>query len=278
MMDAMPHCLCGRIIFEKKMRQILFLLFTLVFAGAAFAAPENDKMRDETLRYVVTYKWGLVVKDAGDATLTLRNKGNNYNIMLVGHSRPWVDRFYPVRDTLKAIVARDGFRPLRYERIAHEGKKFARDIITYSYSGSNITGAVEKFRQREKENEIDRSTATMQARIRAFDMLTIFYYLRRVDYGKMAQGQMLRTTMFSGSQSESLTVRCLGETDIKLHKSDRVVRTYHIRFNFTSGGGKKSSADIEAWIGTDASHIPYLVEGSLPLGKVKCYYVGGGPE
>lgn len=253
---------------------LICLVSALSAAPRCNAASTGGQMADETLRYVVTYRWGMVHKEAGDATLTLRNRGANYDIMLVGHSRRWIDRFYPVRDTLKATVERSAFRPLRYERIAHEGKTFARDIITYSYSGADITGAVEKYREN-KKGEVSKSTATMKARMKAFDMLTVFYYLRRIDYASLAGGKMLRTTMFSGSQSETLTVKCLGEEELKLHKSERRVRTYHIRFNFTSGGGKKSSADIEAWIGVDAHHIPYLVEGSLPLGKVKCYYIGG---
>lgn len=50
---------------------------------------------------------------------------------------------------------------------------------------------------------------------------------------------------------------------------------YRIRFTFTTDGRKQSSEPIEAWISTDARHIPLLIEGSLKIGKVRCIYTGG---
>lgn len=85
---------------------------------------------------------------------------------------------------------------------------------------------------------------------------------------------MVTATVFSGSKVESITIRCVGEERIKLRdKSER--DAYHIKFKFTQAGKKKSSDDIDTWISTDSSHIPLLVVGSLPVGQVKCYYVGG---
>ena len=71
---------------------LTFLLFSMSLSAKGFA--------DENLHYVITYKWGLIHKDAGDATLSLRNNGKDYNIMLAARTKPWADRFYQVRDTL----------------------------------------------------------------------------------------------------------------------------------------------------------------------------------
>ncbi|MDE6077692.1 MAG: DUF3108 domain-containing protein, partial [Muribaculaceae bacterium] len=65
---------------------------------------------------------------------------------------------------------------------------------------------------------------------------------------------------------------CVGEEKLKLrNKTER--EAYHIKFNFTTEGKKKSSDDLDAWISTDPKHIPLQIVGSLPIGQVRCYYL-----
>lgn len=234
------------------------------------AAHAATHFTNESLHYVVTYKWGLIHKDAGDATLRLHNSGGNYDIVMTAKTRPWADRFFTVRDTLRARVQRDNFRPLRYEKHTHEGGKYGRNIIDYSYSGRTVTGSCEKFRRKKEGDFLEKFT--MQATGSAYDMLTIFYYLRTVDYGALRNNQVLKKTIFSGSKAETVTIKSLGIEKVKL-RDNSVHTAYHIRFRFTSGGGKKSSPDMDTWISTDSRHIPLRLEGDLPVGKVKCYLI-----
>ena len=77
---------------------------------------------DETIHYKVMYKWGLVNKKAGTASLTIKNVGDNYETQLVAKSEPWADQLYMVRDTLNGRIQKEGFFPLFYEKLAHEGE------------------------------------------------------------------------------------------------------------------------------------------------------------
>lgn len=226
---------------------------------------------NETLPYVITYKWGPVHKDAGEATLSLMNSGDRYSIILAARTKPWADKVFQVRDTLKATILAAPFRPLRYEKIAHEGGKYGRDIINYVYNGPTIRANVERVKI--KNSETKRQTKSFSSSAEAFDMLSIFYFLRTIDYSKIKKGHSIKKIIFSGSRSETITIRNLGEEVIKL-RNDKKANTYHLRFNFTSNGGKKSSDDMDTWISTQPPHIPYRLEGNLPVGKVKCYYTG----
>lgn len=248
------------------MKKVFFALAAVITALTATAAD----FADETLRYVIFYKWGLIQKDSGDAILRLSSKGDSYSIVLAGRTKPWADKFYEVRDTLKATVRKHGFRPLRYERIAHEGGKFARDVLHYTYDGRNVNASVCKYR--DKKGNISTSKSSLTAQGAAYDMLTIFYYLRTIDYANLARNRRLKTTMFSGSKKETLTLQCLGKEKVRL-RNKKSREAWHIRFNFTSSGGKKSSDDLDAWISTDSARIPLLVEGCLPIGKVKAILV-----
>ena len=103
-------------------------------------------------------------------------------------------------------------------------------------------------------------------------MLTIFYYLRLIDYDKLVKGHAVKATVFSGSKAETITVKSLGKATVKMRNGTKR-DAYHIIFNFTTGGKKKSSDDMNTWISSDAAHIPLMLVGQLPVGQVKCYLV-----
>lgn len=224
---------------------------------------------DETLHYVVSYKWGLIHKEAGDANVTLRNRGNNYEMTLIGKTRPWADRFYSVRDTLLATVGKNGFRPLKYEKITHEKGKYARDVITYSYHGNITGGRSLKYRTDKKTGTPTVKETMLTASGAAFDFLSVFYYLRTIDYSSLSKDRQIVTTVFSGSKSETLTIRYIGEETVKI-RDKSAHKAYHIRFRFTQKGKKKSSDDIDTWISVAASHVPLSIVGNLPVGQVRC--------
>ena len=252
----------------RKIRIILVGVIAMFICGMANASG----FANETLHYVISYKWGLIHKDAGEATLSLRNQGDKYLLKLTGKTKPWADSFYQVRDTLVGRIHKSDLKPISYSKIAHEKGKYSRDDITYSYAGSVVGGLAKRTRQ-DKEGNLKVTEKHLSASGRVYDMLSVFYFLRTIDYSHLKSGQVEKASVFSGSKVETITIRCVGVEEIKLRdKSKR--EAYHIKFKFTTAGKKKSSDDIDTWISTDSSHIPLLVVGSLPVGQVKCYYVG----
>jgi len=225
---------------------------------------------NESLHYVITYKWGLIHKEVANATLSLHNQDNNYVMTLTAKTKPWADKIFEVRDTLRSVARKDGFKPTSYTKISHEDGKYAKDVINYTYSGKTVIGSSKRFRI--KNGQTTESEASMHTQGAAYDMLSIFYYLRMIDYSKLAAGQVLKTTVFSGLKSETVTVRSLGVETITLRdKSKR--SAYKIKFKFTSKGKKKSSDDIDCWISNDSQHIPLMLIGKLPIGHVRVYFV-----
>lgn len=254
--------------FGCRILALFIALIGIVGCGNNIFASE---FKNETLNYVVTYKWGLIQKDAGDCRLTLRNVGNNYEILLTARSKPWADKIYSVRDTLRASIRKNPFRPLRYSKTAHERGNYKQDIISFSYSGRKVQATA--VRKKIKKGKVTDSRKSFTANGEAFDFISIFYYLRSLDYNSLHSGTMIRKTIFSGSKSETITIKFLGKQTITLRNKKKAL-TWHISFRFTSEGGKKSSDDINVWMSTDSSHIPLLLEGSLPVGKVRCVYIG----
>ncbi len=251
-------------------KTLLFIISILIplYCDKSLAA----NFSNEKLHYVISYKWGLIHKDAGDATLTLKHKGNNYDVVLAAKTKPWADRFYEVRDTLLCTMKTEGLDPVSYKKITHEKGKHSRDEISYTKMRGVTKGDVVRYRIRDGKWKALKSSLTASGPV--FDMLSIFYYLRTLDYDRLAKGNYVyKATVFSGKKAETISIRCLGKEKIKLR--DKTQREgYKILFNFTTDGGHKSSDDMTTWISTDSSHIPLYLVGKLPIGEVRAYYTG----
>lgn len=244
------------VIFIKAAIAALFL--TIAASASAYT------LGDETLHYDIVYHWGIIWKHAGSATLSMKKSGPNYNAMLAARTISWADKVFKVRDTLSCTI-QPGMRPTVYRKASHEGKHSGVDIVSYTYAG-NVTKAQCTRRRPGKPD----GRTSLQCTGRAYDMLSVFYYLRSLDYNAMSKSVTYVTTIFSGNRKETLRIRMQGVETIELRDKSKH-QAYHISFTFTSDGQKKSSDDMHTWISTDATRRPLMMKGKLPIGEVRCY-------
>jgi len=242
-------------------------LLTTVLLVVAMVLPQQVMGRDynnETLNYEIVYHWGMIWKHAADATLSIHKSGNGYKAQLTGKTRSWADKVYPVRDTLKCTLNSE-LKPLVYEKLTHEKDYYARDVVKFSYNYSHTNAHCTRYRKS------GTTTIDLSAKSQAYDMLSVFYMLRNLNYDELARNKNYTTVIFSGKEKEYLTINYKGVESIKMRDGSK--RQAHcITFRFTQKGGKKSSDNISVWMATDESRIPLLLVGKLPVGEVKCYY------
>lgn len=247
------------------MKKVVLLISLIIISAFTCFASSNEK-----LNYVVTYKWGLIQKDAGDVEITKKSKDEGYELKLVAKTKPWADKIYRLRDTLISVTQKEHFRPLHYTYIAHEKNKYRKDDISFSYNGNSVKGHSEKYKEN-KKGEIEHSSQVLEGTGSVYDMLSVYFFLRDIDYAKLKPGETVKATIFSGSKEEFLTVRCEGKETIQLRdKSEH--EAWHILFKFTQKGGAKSSDDINCWISTKEPNIPLLIIGNLPIGQIRVNY------
>ncbi len=247
------------------MKRVLYAVLLVV----AMVLPQQVVARDfsnETLNYEIVYHWGMIWKHAADAKLSIRKTSDGYFSQLSGKTRSWADKVYPVRDTLKCTMDKN-LRPLRYEKLTHEKDYYARDVIKFSYNYSHTNAHCTRYRK-SGTTSID-----LSAKAQAYDMLSVFYMLRNLDYDELTRNKNYTTVVFSGKLKEYLTINYKGVESIKMRDGSKR-QAHRISFKFTQKGGKQSSDDINVWMSTDASRIPLLLVGKLPVGEVKCYYKG----
>lgn len=246
----------------------LALLVILISGTTCFAR----KFKDESLNYRVMYKLGLVNKQAGHATLSLKNRGRHYELLLTAASEPWADKIYMARDTLIGVVEIDGFRPLSYRKMAHEKGDFKLDVVDYTYAGETVVAKAHR-KQYNSKNELKKELENVfEVEGTAVDILSSYYYMRLLPFHEIHPGFSETISVFSGKRRELLTLRYVGEEKVTLGKEE--YPAYHISFTFTDAAnpGKTSSAPMDAWIRV-ADLVPLKLVGKLPVGKVECYLV-----
>ena len=222
-------------------------------------------LSDEVLHYKVMFKWGLISKVAGYATLDLRTSPTEDRATLTARSAKWADRIYSLRDTLYTTMDPATMLPSLYVYIAHENGKYVKDTVKFSRSGDTFTGLATRSK-RNKDGEWSHAETTLQATGPSVDLLSLFFYVRRVDFPSMSAGTTVAMNCFSGKKTEKLTLTYKGTQKVTVNDKEQLA--YFVAFTFTKDG-KKSSAPIYAWLATDAARTPLKVEGTLPVGKIR---------
>ncbi len=253
-------------------RLILCAVTSVIWAVAVCGAPvfKSSAIPDEDLTYNVMYKWGLINKKAGEAHLQLRTipGSGNYKAVLTASSEPWADKIYTLRDTLTTEMARATLAPVRYERAAHENGRYEHDVVTFTRINDTFTAECIHTRLRKNEREPSTLVTELEAEGMTVDFVSAFYYLRALDFTSMLPGHAVTINIFSGKRKELLKFTFCGLESVKVGKTRQ--NAYKVEFTFSSDGKKKTSDPITAWISTDGTRTPLLIEGKLPIGKVRC--------
>lgn len=251
----------------RNITKLLILPVVLCLALASQSATARN-FSNETLHYKVMYKWGIIQKQAGTATFTLKNSADRYKLMLTAASAPWADRIYRVRDTLSGEIMRADLRPVVYTKRAHEKDERKFDCVRFSYAGGKVNGQCTRVKWDKNGKKVRDENRELQAVGTTVDMLSSFVYMRSLPFTSWKPGHSHTITIFSGKEKETLTMRYIGVAMVE--HGGKKQQAYHIRFVFTGKGGKKTSDDMDAWISTTAARIPLRLEGKLPVGKVQC--------
>lgn len=244
-----------------------------MLAAAVMAVPFGNAsaFKPESLPYKVMFKWGLINKHAGDVVISLDEQGSRYLATLTAKSASWADHIYRLRDTLTSVMSKSTLEPELYVKLAHEDGEYKRDQVVFTRHGSTVTGDCSRYSRKgnkEKRNE----TIQVEAQGTTVDMLSSFYYLRTLPLETFSPGHTTSVNIFSGKRKELLTIRYEGRDKVKYDNKE--YDCYHVSFIFTSDGKKKTSDNMEAWITADSRRLPVKLEGKLPVGKVRCLYIG----
>lgn len=252
----------------KSLLVIAGLCLTLLIPFSSVAQDNTLPFKPgEKIDYDIYYHWGPIWKKAGTAYLkadqaSYKNQAA-YKLMLAGKTMNFADKILKVRDTLDAYITTD-IVPLYYNKITNEGNYWSKDIMHYNYDANGTRADINVY----KKKGLPRDT-TLQIGGPGFDMLTVFYYLRTVDFKNSNLYNTMAIPIFSGRKVIIMNVKYMGKGGVVL-RNKKEYECYRLYLTFLNDKTFKDQDDpIEVWLSSDDKQLPVKVKGKLPIGSLE---------
>jgi len=239
------------------MRILICFLFVIllnglqVYSQKIFSPPAKAKqafIKDEKLTYQI--KYGFVV--GGIATLSLTDTVYDgkkvFHALAVGQTTGLANTVYGVEDIYESWFDKKNNLPLKSVRDIKEGHYKHYNEVTYNRKNNTITSSISGIHKVPEK---------------ILDLCSTFYYLRRVDFSKVNEGDTVFVNMYFSDEIFPFHVVFNGKDTIrtkfgkisclKLSPIVEVGRTF------------KSANDLTIWLTNDDNCIPVLVRMDIRI-------------
>lgn len=241
------------------MKKILSLIIICLMAGtwmpASAVTKAKSSKKTESLQYDVYYHWGFIWKKAGAGVLNLFDEkidDTNHRMhgQLCGRTLSIAESLMKVRDTLDCWYNAD-ILPIEYSKKTNEGSYQAIERNYYHIKGDSTK--VDIYRWRNKKGNDRKSVSTAGE---AYDMLTIFYKIRSLDFDKMLPGKKMKFYIVAGVKGKWMNVTYQGKTTCTL-RSGKEYPAHRLEFTFQSKDS--DSTPLQVWLAQSPDHRPLSV-------------------
>lgn len=250
--------------YECNMRKLLFyFLFLLRLVSEVDgqdktlpSANNTSFSYGEDITYKLTYSLYMDVS-VGEVNFKIMPKpedikGNRcMHIVATGNTYPFYDPFYTVRDRYESYIDEKSLLPFVFMRNVHEGDFKFNDFVVFN-PFSNIA------KSKKRTQHIPSGT---------WDMLSILYYARTLNYANAKPGQKFTMHTFIDDSTYTVGVKYIGKETVKTDMG--TFRCIKLQPILIVGHVFKSDSDMMLWISDDNNHIPVQVESGISVGAVK---------
>ena len=244
---------------------ISILLLTSIEFVRGQVVPENAFKAGENIKLIMNFRGMGVRLDVGEAALSL-NDGDNVGDRETFHAsfdmktyKFW-DVFFKVRDFHESMFYADSLRPIYFHRDVNEGKYMIRNFYWWNEDNS-IKATIE----RQDNAPID---TLFKANATTFDIITLIYFMRSLDYDNMNQGDELNLSFAVDRKVNNLRVVYQGKEKKSIPKGG----TFNtVKLSITPVDGKvfQGEQKIILWLSDDLNRLPVFMESPISMGSVQ---------
>lgn len=224
----------------------------------------------ESLEYDLYFKYGLIYTKAGSSSLKTSqatvNGTNAYKSSLVAASSGAAKKFFSLNDTLTSYMSKD-ISPLKYVKNAHEGNDYTKEELIYSYptnGGVSIKTKRIKNGTQSFDEVITKDGCT-------YDLVSILFYARTLDYSAMKKGDIKSVQFISGKNDGYMVIEHDGIETIEAN-DDKKYECIKLVLSI-SVSGKNAFADkkeaMKVYITNDNNRIPIRLDSKLKVGSTR---------
>ncbi len=216
--------------------------------NTAFQAGESVTMK-------VFYNAAGLYIGAGEATFNISLKNWNgrtaYHCVGEGHSYPFFDHFFKVRDRYETYIDTTTMLPLQFIRNVEEGGRKVYNNVTFNHAAGTATST----------NGVFKTTRCIQ------DVMSSMYYARNIRFDQYKPGDKIPFDMFIDDEVFHLYLRYLGKETVRTRYGKfRAIKFKPLLIQGTMfEGGEK----MLVWVSDDPNHLVLRVESAITVGSIK---------
>ncbi|NJK86253.1 MAG: DUF3108 domain-containing protein [Bacteroidales bacterium] len=219
----------------------------------------------EKLTYVVSYNWFVIFTEVGEADFTVENAkiGDRpcLHILALGKTYPSWDWFFKVRDRYETWVEPATLKPYYFKRQVREGG--------YEIDYKDVFNRQKKYAiSRHVVNKSPEKRDTIAISNCTFDVISVLYYARTLDYTKLKPGNKVDFSILLDRKIEHVNFSFKGIENIKVKKIGDV-ECIKLGVSLVAGTVFKEGDEMYIWISNDKNHIPVYMETPIIVGSVK---------
>lgn len=219
----------------------------------------------ENLTYDLYFKYGIMASKAGYASLftqkTQYGSQSAYKMSLVSHSTGAARRFFKLDDTLVAFMDVK-LKPLAFWKDAHEGDDNVVERQTYSYQPD---GSIH-IRARRLKNGEERHNVLLTTQSCTYDMISIIYYARTLDYDNMQRNSKTNVVFISGKKKVNMQIHYEGLERVQAN-NNRTYTCYKLALTILDDAFVNQENAMRVYITNDLNRIPVQIESRLKIGS-----------
>lgn len=255
------------------MRRIFGLLFIFAIAssmsvGAQCKIDNKYFQPGEELKMDLYFKYGLIYTKAGTSSLTMSNTTYNgvnaYKMTLMANSSGVVRKFFALNDTLISYTTR-ALVPLDFIKDAKEGSEYTQEQSTYTYSGGKTN--IHTRRVKNGEQRFDEKLSFDGC---VYDMISIVYYARTLDYSSMKKGDTKSVEFISGRKKGYMVIEHGGIEKVSAN-DDKKYECIKLVLSISDGNDSFSNKKeaMKVYITNDMNRMPVRLDSQLKVGSTR---------
>lgn len=253
---------------KTVIRLILFSAFTLfsIQLKSQCEVQNNSFKEGEFLEFDLYFRYGIIFTKAGNSTLsvtdaTYKNK-NAYRMRLTANSLGAAKAIFSVSDTLISYTTKS-IVPLAYMKDAHEGGEYRTENVTYDYASGKV-----QVRNINKKNNKLRYDTTLVSNNCIYDMLSIIYYARTLNYDRMKKGDQVKVEFLSGRKKVHMYIEHHGFENVSANDG-RKYNCIKLVLMINEKAFEDKDEAMKVYITNDLNRIPIRIDSKLKIGSTR---------
>lgn len=238
------------------------LLFTLILV-ALLVHLLSDKALPYTVPEILNYDLTWTGIKAGEASLEIRDEGNERKIISTARSAKWVTVFYRVDDRVETRLSKEkpfNGQPVSYKINLREGRNRKNKEVLFDYRNLKALSI----------DHLDKERAETKIPARVFDSLSSFYYVRTLN---LEVGRSVYVTVLDNKKVWDIEVQVLRKERIEVPAGR--FETIVIKPLMKSEGIFYRKGDIFIWLTDDEKRTPVMLKTRVKVGSITARLVGG---